>query len=93
MAAVLFRENLIVDPKDPEKLFKPDLILLMSVNGGKSFSEVSSSRHMAISMRYGLIQTIRTSFTQETTVACGEVRTAVRGGHTRSTCRFRSSIT
>jgi len=37
--------NLIVDPKDPEKLFKPDLILLMSVNGGKSFSEVSSRAH------------------------------------------------
>ncbi len=37
--------NLIVDPKDPEKLFKPDLMLLMSVNGGKSFSVVSSSAH------------------------------------------------
>ena len=37
--------NLIIDPKDPEKLFKPDLILLMSVNGGKSFSEVSSAAH------------------------------------------------
>ncbi len=37
--------NIIVDPKDPEKLFKPDLILLMSVNGGKSFSAVSSGAH------------------------------------------------
>ncbi len=37
--------NLIVDPKDPEKLFKPDLLLLMSVNGGQSFSEVSSGAH------------------------------------------------
>jgi photosystem II stability/assembly factor-like uncharacterized protein len=37
--------NLIVDPKDPEKLFKPDLVLLMSVNGGKSFSPVSSGAH------------------------------------------------
>ena len=37
--------NIIVDPKDPEKLFKPDLVLLMSVNGGKSFSPVSSGAH------------------------------------------------
>ena len=37
--------NLIVDPKDPEKIFKPDLVLLLSVNGGKSFSPVSSKAH------------------------------------------------
>ena len=37
--------NLIVDPKDPEKVFKPDLLLLLSVNGGKSFSPVSSAAH------------------------------------------------
>ena len=37
--------NLIVDPKDPEKVFKPDLILLYSANGGKSFSPVSSAAH------------------------------------------------
>ncbi len=37
--------NLIVDPKDPEKVFKPDLVLLLSVNGGKSFSQVSSRAH------------------------------------------------
>ncbi len=37
--------NLIVDPKDPEKVFKPDLILLLSVNGGRSFSPVSSAAH------------------------------------------------
>jgi photosystem II stability/assembly factor-like uncharacterized protein len=37
--------NLIVDPKDPEKVFKPDLVLLLSVNGGKSFSAVSSKAH------------------------------------------------
>ena len=37
--------NLIVDPKDPEKVFKPDLMLLYSANGGKSFSPVSSAAH------------------------------------------------
>ena len=37
--------NLIVDPKDENKIFKPDLILLLSVNGGRSFSPVSSAAH------------------------------------------------
>ncbi len=37
--------NLIVDPKDPEKVFKPDLVLLLSVNGGNSFSPVSNKAH------------------------------------------------
>src|SRR5207244_1675751 len=37
--------NLIVDPKDENKVFKPDLILLLSVNGGRSFSNVSGAIH------------------------------------------------
>jgi photosystem II stability/assembly factor-like uncharacterized protein len=37
--------NLIVDPKDENKIFKVDLNLLLSVNGGKSFSTVSGSAH------------------------------------------------
>jgi len=37
--------NLIVDPKDPEKVFKVDGPLLLSVNGGKSFSVVSGGAH------------------------------------------------
>lgn len=37
--------NLIVDPKDENKLFKPDLILLYSTDGGKSFSVVSNAAH------------------------------------------------
>jgi photosystem II stability/assembly factor-like uncharacterized protein len=35
--------NLIVDPKDENKIFKPDLGLLLSVNGGKSFSFVANA--------------------------------------------------
>ncbi|HWX54253.1 MAG TPA: sialidase [Verrucomicrobiae bacterium] len=35
--------NLIIDPKDENKIFKPDLILLESVNGGKSFSSVANA--------------------------------------------------
>ncbi len=37
--------NLIVDPKDDNKIFKPDLMLLLSVNGGRSFSGVSNADH------------------------------------------------
>ncbi|HEV3206030.1 MAG TPA: glycosyl hydrolase [Terriglobales bacterium] len=37
--------NLIVDPKDENKIFKPDGPLLLSVNGGQSFSVVSGSAH------------------------------------------------
>ncbi len=35
--------NLIVDPKDENKIFKPDGPLLLSVNGGKSFSSVANA--------------------------------------------------
>ena len=37
--------NLIVDPKDENKVFKPDGPLMLSVNGGKSFSSVGSGAH------------------------------------------------
>src|ERR1700688_231356 len=37
--------HLIVDPKDENKIFKPDLILLLSNDGGKTFNVVSSSDH------------------------------------------------
>jgi len=37
--------NLTIDPKDENKIFKPDLFLLLSVNGGRSFSAVSQAAH------------------------------------------------
>src|SRR3989454_1622153 len=37
--------HLVVDPKDENKLFKPDGPLLVSVNGGQSFSITSESAH------------------------------------------------
>ena len=37
--------NLIVDPKNENKLYKPDLTLIMSEDGGKSFSGVGNSAH------------------------------------------------
>jgi len=37
--------HLVVDPKDENKVFKPDGPLLVSVNGGKSFSVTSENGH------------------------------------------------
>ncbi len=37
--------NLIVDPKDENKIFKPDGPLLLSPDGGKSFNVVSGAAH------------------------------------------------
>ena len=37
--------NLVVDPKDENKIFKPDLVLMLSTNGGKSFNVVSGGAH------------------------------------------------
>ena len=37
--------NLIVDPKNENKIFKPDLLLLLSNDGGKTFNVVSGGAH------------------------------------------------
>ncbi len=37
--------NLVVDPKDENKIFKPDLVLMLSTDGGKSFNVVSGGAH------------------------------------------------
>jgi photosystem II stability/assembly factor-like uncharacterized protein len=37
--------NIIADPKDPNKVFKVDAPLLVSVNGGRSFSVTSGGAH------------------------------------------------
>jgi photosystem II stability/assembly factor-like uncharacterized protein len=37
--------NLIVDPKNENKLYKPDLTLIMSEDGGKSFSAIGGGAH------------------------------------------------
>ena len=37
--------NLVVDPKDENKIYKPDLGLIVSSDGGKSFSNISGGTH------------------------------------------------
>ncbi|HUW54510.1 MAG TPA: hypothetical protein VMV99_13960 [Rhodanobacter sp.] len=37
--------NLIVDPTNPQRLFKPDLNLIQSLDGGKSFANVGGGTH------------------------------------------------
>ena len=37
--------NLIVDPKDENKVYKPDLSLIASNDGGRSFSNITGGTH------------------------------------------------
>ncbi|HJT16518.1 MAG TPA: sialidase, partial [Thermoanaerobaculia bacterium] len=37
--------SLIVDPKNPEKIYKPDLTLIASSDGGKSFTQIGGGAH------------------------------------------------
>ncbi|WHZ18351.1 MAG: Glycosyl hydrolase, BNR repeat precursor [Rhodanobacteraceae bacterium] len=37
--------NLIVDPVNPDRVFKPDLTLIQSTDGGRTFSEVGGGAH------------------------------------------------
>ena len=37
--------NLIVDPKNENKIYKPDLSLIVSTDGGKSFSNIAGGAH------------------------------------------------
>ena len=37
--------RLVVDPKNPDKVFKPDLTLVVSLDGGKSFSGTGGGAH------------------------------------------------
>jgi photosystem II stability/assembly factor-like uncharacterized protein len=37
--------DLIIDPKNPDRLFKPDLSLIQSLDGGKSFASVGGGSH------------------------------------------------
>ncbi|HEY5023285.1 MAG TPA: hypothetical protein VII30_12445, partial [Gemmatimonadaceae bacterium] len=37
--------NLIVDPKDENRIYKPDLSLIVSTDGGQSFSGISNGAH------------------------------------------------
>jgi len=37
--------NLIVDPTNPDRLFKPDLRLIQSLDGGKTFADVAGGTH------------------------------------------------
>jgi photosystem II stability/assembly factor-like uncharacterized protein len=37
--------NLVIDPVNPDRVFKPDLRLIMSLDGGKSFANVGGGTH------------------------------------------------
>ncbi|MGN6521179.1 MAG: WD40/YVTN/BNR-like repeat-containing protein [Dokdonella sp.] len=37
--------NLVIDPKNPDRLFKPDFALIQSLDGGKSFANTGGGTH------------------------------------------------
>ena len=37
--------NLVIDPKNPDRLFKPDFALIQSFDGGKSFANTGGGTH------------------------------------------------
>jgi hypothetical protein len=43
--APFYFANLIVDPTNPDRLFKPDLALIQSLDGGKTFANVGGGAH------------------------------------------------
>ena len=74
--------NLIVDPKDENKVFKVDLILLLSVNGGKSFSARPTRRTAIFTTCGSIARRSQSHLRPATMAACGAARMAARAGST-----------
>ena len=73
--------NLIVDPKDENKIFKPDGPLLLSVNGGSSFSVVSERGAWRLSRCVDRSQQPEHRLSRAMTADCGAATTAARAGN------------
>ena len=84
--------NLFVDPTNADRVFKPNLVLIASDDGGKSFSPVSGG-HTAITTFCGSIPPTRSTSSPATTAASSSATTAATNGGSATTCRCRSSIT
>ena len=75
--------NLIVDPKDENKIFKLDGPLLLSVNGGQSFSIGFQRRAWRFPRHLDRSGQSQCSLSQATTAASGAAKMAARVGSTR----------
>ncbi len=63
--------RLIIDPKNPDRLFKPELQLIVSEDGGKSFAWRSGGGRTATGTTSGSIRRTRSTSSAATTAACG----------------------
>src|SRR6266705_708116 len=84
--------NLIVDPKNENRLYKPDLSLIVSTDGGASFSNIGAAP-TATSTTCGSTPATPTTSSPGTTAASGIPTTPATSGGRPTTCRFRSSTT
>ena len=85
--------NLIVDPTNPERLFKPDGSLIQSLDGGKSFRRRRRRRARRLPRGLDRSERIPRTSSSATTAACASSRTAATSGGRATICRCRSSIT
>ena len=77
--------NLIVDPKNPDRVFKTDGALILSEDGGQEFCRRSadSKARMATCTPSGSIRPTRKPSSPATTAACGIPTTAAANGGRR----------
>ena len=85
--------RLVVDPLDADRLFKPDLRLIVSLDGGRSFSDSLGrlARRLARSLDRSDQPLAHRRRRRRRPVDLR--RTAAAGGGSRTTCRCRSSTT
>ena len=87
--------NLIVDPKNPDRVFKTDGQLILSEDGGQELHHRGRfpRRARRSCTTSGSIRPTRRRSSPATTAACGIPTTAAANGGRATTCPFRSSIT
>ncbi len=85
--------NLIVDPKDENRIYKPDLSLIASTDGGRSFSNIGGGSARRLPRPVDRSARTPTTSSPATTAASGTPTTAATAGGRATTCRSPSSTT
>ena len=85
--------RLVVDPTNPNRLFKPDLGLIVSEDGGKSFSDTGGGSHGDWHDLWIDPTEPQARDRRRRRRPVDLATTAATGGGRRTTCRSRSSIT
>jgi hypothetical protein len=84
--------NLIVDPRDPDRVYKPDGGLIVSTDGGKSFSGIAGGAHGDFHDVW-VDPADTDNIITGTTAVCGSRMTRGTSGSRTRTCPSPSSIT